>query len=191
MNFLAHFFTSRASDDLLSGSFVGDFVRGHVENHDVRFQDGIRLHRRVDTYTDSHPVVLELTSRLRSSCGRYAPVAIDIVFDHLLAQSWNEWSDQSLGDFVDHVHSILARDEGDYPQNAARFAAAMRRGDWLRSYATTEGITIALRNTSRRLKRPTDLTEAMPVVSENRREFDEKFRSFFRDLSNINLGRRV
>ncbi len=161
---------------------MGDFVRGRVENHDLRFQEGIRLHRRVDTYTDSHPIVLSLASQLRPACGRYAPVALDIVFDHLLAQSWSEWSTESLGDFVGRVYAVLECDEDAYPENAARIAAAMRRGDWLRSYATTEGITTALRNTSRRLKRPTDLGAAMTVVADERPRFDEAFGNFFRDL---------
>jgi acyl carrier protein phosphodiesterase len=182
MNFLAHFLTARSSDELLSGSFVGDFVRGGVDRQVERFRAGIALHRRVDAFTDDHALVREAVARLRPACGRYAPVALDVIFDHLLAGSWSRWSDEPLGAFTSHVYGVLLRDLGDYPPGAARVAAALSSGDWLGSYASEEGIRFALKRMTARLRRPADLAAGLDVVLRDRDAFQRDFERFFADL---------
>lgn len=182
MNFLAHFLTARASDDLLSGSFLGDFVRGSVEKQPARFRDGVVLHRRVDVITDAHPLVLESAARLRPACGRYAAVALDVIYDHLLATSWDAWSDESFESFTQRVYGVLRRDLGEYPDMAASVAASMSSSDWLGSYRSERGIRFALRRMSGRIRRPADLAAGLDVVLEDRSAFDDGFRRFFADL---------
>ena len=182
MNFLAHFFTARASDELLSGSFLGDFVRGSVEKQPERFRAGIALHRRVDSLTDDHHLVLGSVARIRPACGRYAPVALDVIFDYLLANSWSEWTEQPFEEFVDRVYSVLRRDVEEYPEIAARVARSMAEHDWLASYRTEQGIRFALRRMNARLRRPSDLSAALDVVMDDLPSFREEFTEFFRDL---------
>ena len=65
MNFLAHLFLSGENEKVKIGNFIGDFVKGNkLEEYDQEIQFGIRLHREIDSYTDSHPVVLESKTRL-------------------------------------------------------------------------------------------------------------------------------
>jgi len=182
MNFLAHFFTARASDDLLSGSFMGDFVRGSVEKQPERFRAGIVLHRKVDALTDDHSLVLESVARLRPACGRYAAVALDVIYDHLLATSWEEWSNEPLEVFTSRVYAVLRRDIDHYPEMAARVAASMASTDWLGSYRTERGIRFALERMNRRVRHPVDLAAGLDVVLSDREAFAEAFGRFFRDL---------
>jgi acyl carrier protein phosphodiesterase len=182
MNFLAHFFTARASDDLLSGSFMGDFVRGAVDKQPERFRAGIVLHRKVDAFTDDHPLVLESVARLRPACGRYAAVALDVIYDHLLATSWDEWSEQSLERFTSRVYAVLRRDIDHYPEMAARVAASMVSTDWLGSYRTERGIRFALERMNRRVRHPVDLAAGLDVVLSDRDVFHAAFERFFCDL---------
>jgi acyl carrier protein phosphodiesterase len=182
MNFLAHFLTARASDDLMSGSFMGDFVRGSVEKQPERFRAGIVLHRRVDAFTDHHPLVLRSVARLRPACGRYAAVAMDIIYDHLLATSWDEWSDEPLERFTRRVYEVLGRDAGAYPELASRVAAAMSSGDWLGSYRSERGIRLALERMNRRVRTPVDLRAGLDVVLADAGTFRADFSRFFRSL---------
>lgn len=182
MNFLAHFHTARASDDLLSGSFMGDFVRGSVEKQEARFRAGIVLHRKVDAFTDEHPLVLESVARLRPACGRYAAVALDVIYDHLLATSWEKWSDESLDEFTRRVYAVLRRDAVSYPERAGRIAASIASGDWLGSYRSEGGIRFALQRMNARVRHGVDLTAGLDVVLADVQTFRDRFEHFFHDL---------
>jgi len=184
MNFLAHFFTARASDELLSGSFMGDFVRGAVEKQPERFRAGIVLHRRVDAYTDEHPLVLESVARLRPACGRYAAVALDVIYDHLLAGSWARWTDEPIEAFTRRVYRVLRSDLGSYPETASAVAESMTTHDWLGSYRREDGIRFALQRMTRRISRPVDLASGLDVVLADREAFTGRFETFFADLLN-------
>ena len=69
MNFLAHFLLSGDDHDLLLGNLLGDIVKGRVERYvhagtTERIRDGIRLHRTIDSFSDTHPVVRRSKPRI-------------------------------------------------------------------------------------------------------------------------------
>jgi hypothetical protein len=70
MNYLAHLHLGGAQPAQLLGSLYGDFVKGPLEG---RFPEpveaAIRLHRRIDAYTDAHPLVQRAKQRFRRSTG--------------------------------------------------------------------------------------------------------------------------
>ena len=66
MNFLSHLYLSGESEGLLIGNFIADSLKGSAFNtFSPEIQKGILLHRKIDTYTDSHPIVDESKKRLR------------------------------------------------------------------------------------------------------------------------------
>jgi acyl carrier protein phosphodiesterase len=58
LNFLAHLYLAELTDESLIGNFLGDFVKGTPESLRERFPEavirGIRKHRAIDVFTDSH-----------------------------------------------------------------------------------------------------------------------------------------
>ena len=90
MNFLAHAYLSGDNPKILVGNFIGDFVKGSDlrERYDSSIAYGIELHRMIDTFTDSHPVVMNSKIRLRETYRHYAPVIVDMYYDHFLAAGW-------------------------------------------------------------------------------------------------------
>lgn len=53
MNFLAHAHLSGENEDILFGNFVADAVKGNeVMNFEGDIRQGIRLHRKIDVFTD-------------------------------------------------------------------------------------------------------------------------------------------
>ena len=82
MNYLAHLFLSCQDEDLVIGNFIADSIRNkEVATFSPAIQQGISLHRKIDAYTDSHPIVRLSTRRLHPHHHKYAPVVIDIFFD--------------------------------------------------------------------------------------------------------------
>ena len=69
-------------------------IKGNdYKNFPKEIQTGILLHRHIDTYTDSHPIVRLSTKRLHEKYGHYSGVIVDILYDHFLAKNWENYSD--------------------------------------------------------------------------------------------------
>jgi acyl carrier protein phosphodiesterase len=93
MNYLAHSFLSGTDDLLLAGNFVGDFVKGrNLDVYPVHMQHGVLLHRFIDSYTDSSPIVKESKALFASEYGKYAGIIVDIVYDYYLSFYRNKFS---------------------------------------------------------------------------------------------------
>ena len=72
MNFLAHIFLSGKDENLTIGNFIADSVKGKKYlKYPAGIQKGIILHRAIDSYTDTHPVVRKSTSRLFKTYSHY------------------------------------------------------------------------------------------------------------------------
>ncbi|MCF6183790.1 MAG: ACP phosphodiesterase [Bacteroidales bacterium] len=101
MNFLAHIFLSGDNEAVKFGNFTGDWVKGKSYNNFPReIQKGILLHRKIDSYTDSHNTVKKSILKIRPAYGKYSGVVTDILYDHFLAQNWQIYSESSLKDYV-------------------------------------------------------------------------------------------
>lgn len=97
MNYLAHIYLSGKSRQMQIGGFIADFVKGNKSNtYQPEIWDGIVLHRKIDSFTDSHPIVREMIDNMRPEFGRYAAIVLDMYFDYLLATNFYRYSNQSL-----------------------------------------------------------------------------------------------
>ena len=116
MNFLAHAYLSFDEPEILVGNFIGDFVRGDL---DQKFQKeiihGVLLHRAIDQFTDTHPTVKKAQKLLKPRFGRYALVITDIYFDYFLSTQWNRFDHRSLVDFSQEVYAILEINRNKFP----------------------------------------------------------------------------
>lgn len=108
MNFLAHLFLSGKPGELMVGNFIADSVKGSMlSDFSEGIQQGIKLHRAIDNFTDNHLVTLKSKERLRIHFGKYAPVVVDIFYDHFLAICWEKYADRSLRIYADEVYKFL------------------------------------------------------------------------------------
>src|SRR3954464_15580437 len=88
MNYLAHLYLSAPTEDAWLGSLLGDFVKGPLDGrYSQHITSAIALHRKIDTFTDAHPVVLRSKSRISAARRRYAGIMIDMFYDHFLARN--------------------------------------------------------------------------------------------------------
>ena len=62
MNYLAHLMLAGDQPESVIGAMLGDFVRGRQAE---QYSAGIRLHVRIDSFTDSHPIVAVSKARVR------------------------------------------------------------------------------------------------------------------------------
>jgi len=161
MNYLAHLYLADRAGADLAGAVLGDFVRGpDMTRFAPAVAHSIRLHRRIDTLTDQHPLVLGAMSRFEAGPRRYAPIILDVLWDYVLATDWPRYSGESYAAFCSRGARAVAASGSlfEWPRRPTRsgFTAL------LRGYATEGGIDFALRRIAARLKKP----EPMIVASQ-------------------------
>ena len=183
MNYLAHAFLSGADEELLVGNFIADSVRGsQLQLFPARIAQGIVLHRQIDAFTDSHPIVQLSKERLRPQYHKYAGVVTDIFYDHFLAANFSQFSLFSLSQYAQHVYAVVNRFETLLPEKVNYFLPYMIKQNWLLGYAELTGIQKALTGLSRRTTFISNMETAADELEENYAFYAIEFFQFFPEL---------
>lgn len=189
MNYLAHLYLAEDSDESLLGNLLGDFVKGRLDQqYSAEIIKGIKTHRKVDLYTDSHPNFLVCKKLLRPDRRRFAGIIVDLGFDHFLAKNWSDYSDIELSEFTDRVYNVLLEYEHTLPQKLRDRLPYMVKDDWLGSYKNIDTIGLALHAISKRLirfEKAKPIKDGLDDIKANYLEFEANFREFFPDLVNF------
>jgi acyl carrier protein phosphodiesterase len=185
MNYLAHAWLARHSDEAILGALLGDFVFGRLALAD--WPDAVRreivVHRRIDRYTDAHPDVVAARAMFPDGLRRYAGIALDVHFDHLLARDWQRWDGGSLGEFAARVYRVLRDRHDALPPRLEAIAPRMAAHDWLGSYRQRGSVDGVVRGIATRLSRHGErLVECLPLLRENEAAIDAAFERFFPQL---------
>ncbi|MCW3149928.1 ACP phosphodiesterase [Stutzerimonas stutzeri] len=182
MNYLAHLHLGGRQPADMLGSLYGDFVKGPLQGRwPLQVEAGIRLHRQIDAFTDSHPLVLQAKARFPSERRRYAGILLDLFFDHCLAANWRDYSTEPLEDFTLRVYRAL-QNEPQLPGKLALIAPRMAEQDWLGSYREFAVLEQVLASMSRRLSRPEGLAGGLAELERLYQPLHEDFRAFYPQL---------
>ncbi|MBV2134360.1 DUF479 domain-containing protein [Pseudomonas sp. MAP12] len=182
MNYLAHLHLGGPQPGQLLGSLYGDFVKGPLAGcYPPDVEAAIRLHRRIDAYTDRHPLVRTAVARFPAARRRYAGILLDLFFDHCLACCWDDYASEPLPQFTARVYQALAA-EAQLPGRLALIAPRMAAQDWLGSYREFAVLERVLLNMQRRLSRPEGLDGALPELERLYPALREDFRAFYPQL---------
>ncbi|PSS47668.1 ACP phosphodiesterase [Pseudomonas sp. BBP2017] len=182
MNYLAHLHLGGQQPEQLLGSLYGDFVKGPLAGRfPLPLEAAIRLHRQIDVFTDSHPLVLQSLGRFPRERRRYAGIILDVFFDHCLAAHWQDYAEQPLEQFTGRVYQVLAA-QPDLPGRLAQIAPYMAADDWLGSYRDFTVLGQVFRGIARRLSRPEGMDGALELVDALYAPLNDDFRSFYPEL---------
>ncbi len=186
MNHLAHIFLSFDNAPILAGNLLGDFYKSKkvIDTLPHEIQNGIELHRHIDSFTDSHPIVFQSKARIREVFGKYAPVVIDVYYDYCLSKQWNQYSATDLQTSANFAYkSLLEHEEWLHPK-LLKYLPVMIERNWLTSYQTVEGIQFAFDNLSKRAAYDKNFHLAGSVLVKNESDFLIDFDIFFPELIN-------
>lgn len=183
LNYLAHLYLSSDRPQLSLGNFIADHVKGTLfDRFSEDIKDGIKLHRLIDSFTDAHPVVEESKARLRPEFRKYAPVIVDIYFDHFLARDWEQYHHLSLEAFAANSYQMLRENESLLPERALHMLNYMEPQNWLVSYGTLQGMQKALTGLSRRTNFESNMQHAHLFLEKHYAAFEEEFNRFFPEI---------
>jgi len=155
------------------GNLLGDFFKGRVEGIEpMELRLGVALHRAIDRFTDSHPVVMRSVARLGTGRRRLGGVLVDVFYDHFLAQGVDV--EQLRGGLMAHVEGL--------PLELQSLPDRMITGRWLGSYSTVEGIGMVLERMEARRKRIVGLTGAEVELRQHYEGLAEDVAEFYPEV---------
>jgi acyl carrier protein phosphodiesterase len=188
VNFLAHcLIPDRARrethPDLIAGGFIGDFLKGPVPQAlPGELGTGVRLHRRIDAYSNRHPGIRASCERFPAELRRFAPIFVDVIADHLLARSWHRYHPQPLESFTAEAYAAIAARIDVLPEPGVRFYRYMREHDLLARYREESAMYQGLRAITRRLDRRHLDGMVAHTVAARLDELETDFTLYFPDL---------
>ncbi len=183
MNLLAHIYLSGSSEEIIAGNFIGDAVKGrYYDGYPKLIQQGIRLHRHIDSFTDTHSVVHKSKFLFNSIYGHYSGVVIDIFYDYFLSENWERFSPISRERFIYNSYEILLRNSKYFPVEVKRYFPFFILRSWLETYSTMEGLHKVLSGMSIRTSLPDMANSAIELLKNNYSTLNDHFLEFFPEM---------
>ncbi|WP_415328914.1 ACP phosphodiesterase [Chryseobacterium sp. MMS23-Vi53] len=182
MNYLAHSFLT-FTDGQIVGQFLEDFIRNKDRfSFPKDIQDGITLHRAIDTFTDSHPAIHEAKKVFAPLVRLYAGAFVDVSMDYFVANdlslnSLAQWKAHSL-----HVYKVLNENYQYLPENFRIMLEKMEEGDWLFNYRKEQNIGYSMRNVLNKAKYLNTDIPVHDAFLKNKDFLQECYDNFFPDL---------
>lgn len=182
MNFLGHLYFSRDDHELMLANLFGDFVKGKDLSHfRPKTQQGIFLHRHIDSYIDHHPAVHDLLQILYTPLPKVAGIAVDLYFDHLLAQHWKTYHSKDLAQFIDEFYHSVDLSHPEFTPEFKFMMEKMMEKNWLYQYQFEHGLYKASQGVSRRISFPNSLPQAVAVFREKEAAIYQAFETYMQD----------
>lgn len=162
---------------------MGDFVKGkQLERYTAPIQAGIKLHRFIDHYTDTHAVVHEVQELLRPEFRISSGVFIDIFFDHFLANHTSYFTEERLSDFTAQVYQHILSYQAILSEDMRTFFGYMQQYNWLYHYHTREGISKSVHGMCKRYPKLGNPEAVMQLFDLHYIALQTHFNTFFPKL---------
>lgn len=153
--------------------------RNLLEQFPPDIAKGIEIHRAIDAFTDQHPIVGLSKKRLRASYRHYAPVIVDVFYDHFLAILWPRFHATPLDTFAAETYRVISGYHSTLPAPVTYMLPYMIEGNWLLNYATLEGIQRTLSGMAARTRFQSRMDESVADLRTHYPAFQQEFEDFF------------
>jgi acyl carrier protein phosphodiesterase len=182
MNWLIHIFLSEKNTDFQIGNFIADPLKCKPwEDASTNIKNGMEIHKFIDSFSDSHPIIKTSKDRLKS--GLLKAVVIDLCFDYLLSKNWQKFSNQPLQDFTQEFYTQALEKKYQIPEDIFWHIQNLVNRDLLNKYQTLEDLKHSFermdRRLSPRLKKRDTCINYLESVLENIDLLEKDFLEFF------------
>ena len=182
MNFLGHLYFSNNDLDLVIANLFGDFCKGKsYQRYPKKIQDGVILHRSIDSFIDNHDKVKEIRTLLHKPLPKVAGIAIDLYFDHLLSKHWSRYHKVSYNDFLHSFYNHKSEYETLYPEHFQLFLKILREQKWMNHYPTPYGLKKSCEGVSKRISFENKLKNAPSLIKEFEGDLLSAFELYMED----------
>ena len=144
--------------------------------------DGIKRHKAIDAYTDSHKAVDEMMRLLRPYQGKYTPVVADVLMDFMLSKLWGQYYPKSIEDFCNATYLTVNTYLDQIPERVHPRINRMLDHRWLESCKNRERFQQTLLMLSRRASFQNQIPDAMIPYDLHQEHMDRLFVEFFENV---------
>ena len=185
MNYFAHLCLAQDTPESLVGNLLGDFMRGvDPRALPLPVYRGLENHRKVDRFTDTHPLIRELKELFDRDCRRFAGIALDIYFDHLLIKHWAHLEARKLDQVNEHFYSTLSNNLQLMPSERMQTVCSrIVSGRWFDAYAHQQNALEAVRRAATRIRFANSFDRACGELLRNQSEIEAAFLRFYPELA--------
>lgn len=174
MNYLAHLYLAGEQPGLVIGGFLGDFVKGPLKGeYPENIELGMRLHRRIDAWSDQHHKLSLARQTLPPELGRYTGIITDLLVDHFLSLHWQSYAQEPLAEFTNRKMTELSSAKNLFPDKALWVFNRMDEGSWLTNYHNLDYCLGALSRIGTRLKRSNPLNRLELPLKQNYQQLED------------------
>ena len=184
MNYFAHLVLSQPTIKSTVGNLLGDFARG-VDQSKLNSEvlAGLNNHRAVDRFTDSHVAVSGLKKIFSPNRRRFAGIALDVYFDHLLINYWNEFDTRNVNQVITEFYARMEGGQVLMPgSEMRRVTSLMISNDWFGSYRNIDSVAQALDRIAMRIRFPNEFANAIEDIRQHEDRILTAFIDFFPEL---------
>lgn len=184
MNYLAHAFLSFGHPSVLVGNMISDYVKGKSQyEYPKEILAGIKLHRAIDSYTDSHLITKKIKQIYVPTYRLYAGAFVDVTYDYFLANNKNYFEDaEALSSFAKKVYDDLAQGKEFFPERFAKLFPYMKEQNWLFHYQFEDGIGKSFNGLLRRSKYIVETETAFKLFLEHKQQMEDDALSFIAEV---------
>ncbi|MCX7553759.1 ACP phosphodiesterase [Marinicella sp. S1101] len=183
MNWLAHTLLSTRDIDYQLGNVLADPLRGRPwPEASLALRQGMKMHRAIDKFTDSHAIIRHSKSLLGDS-GHLKGVVLDLLYDHFLSIKWQDFSVLSLDEYLLQFNQAAYETAQQYPNKPKIIVTKMSATNLLGQYNSFADFQSSLQRIdqrlSKRLKAKETATQYLPSVAEAYDDLMQDFMVFF------------
>ena len=180
MNHLAHLALAAHNDELMVGGFLGDFVKGPMRGErPALIELGIRLHRAIDAETARDTDIRRSAERFGPALRRLAPIFVDILGDHLLATSFQQFHTEPLVQFSRRAYSLLHDHHSSLTAEARLLRDRLEQFDGLSAYAELDIVERGFARVAQRLQRSACTQDAIATLHQALPQLREDFVCYY------------
>lgn len=184
MNYFAHLVLSQPTIKSTVGNLLGDFARGVDQSKlNPAVLAGLKNHRAVDRFTDNHARVTELKQYFSPNRRRFAGIALDVYFDHLLINYWHEFDSRNVNHVIAEFYARMERGQALMPgSEMRRVTSRMINYDWFGSYQDIDSVAQALDRIAMRIRFQNEFSNAIDDLRQHEDMILDAFFNFFPEL---------
>lgn len=184
MNYFAHLFLAQPTTASTVGNLLGDFARGvELATLPEAVLAGLLNHRAVDRYTDAHAIVLELKRGFSPQRRRFAGIALDVCFDHLLMRHWARFDSRPLELVIEKYYQRMLAGQHLMPSDSMRATTSrIVEQDWFSSYRELASIGAALDRIAARIRFENRFAGVIEELERDQAALEQGFLQFLPEL---------
>ena len=184
VNHFAHLLLAQPTVESTVGNLLGDFARGvNQKALSPAVLAGLQNHRAVDRFTDAHPLVREMRRSFSRERRRFAGIALDIYFDHLLLRHWSQFEQRDADQVIAGFYRRMAAGRSLMPKENMRHATRrMIEFDWFGSYRQLDAVAESLDRVAARIRFDNRFDNAIEDLQRNHAMIRDGFIEFYPQL---------